>query len=1351
MDSSSSFGPSGVISPTSSRSRAQSVSSDRPSTIGFGFVLPPLDVSPTSCFIAPGAASQIITSDHDSHADAWYDQNGIEPPVEAAAVSAPALLLVNSFLDQLLFNFLQLAKSTSLPSLRQAIMEVLKPKLAHDAITNAEDELKDYMGCASEADYAQPQGSDPGASRNWDVELAWKRIRLRCMVYSSLGDMEEEDEDMYMEQEHLEFGTSDRVSDVVSPAVAIFLTSVLEYMGELTLTVAGQAAYQRVRNKIERELREGSRDPARPADRVVVADSDMERVALDRTLGRLWRGWKKRVRAPANDAAAAAKHPFARSVLLLAEEETETSGQDITGRQRSDTGDGGRDSGPSPQYLPPSGGEELVEAAAKVPLPTTDNDVNEIEVPGLVDYSDDETSVDADDEKEAALMKRPRSCVLLPSFRTTNGLTAVTATARSPSRRRDASAGTVRRSLSAPTRPAPRFYPRVDTPSRASASGSDPEATLAHDDAKTEATATETATETAIETETATAADQDVPPTSSQSDESEYDDAAEEFAFQKAEVVTSSRVSMSISSYTVSSDSDSTGSPYQKRSSIYSARLVDVPKSRGSRSNSAMSESPARSRPVSVSMDKAGQSRPAAVSAGVVSAALPRAAVAAAAAAVSEERWKPSAGQSAAGPFAKRGPVVPEAPAGPTTWPLQNASAVSGQRDGIPTQTPTPTTQPARVPNPGDQAPAADATTAMPYGGRTASPAQGRNKGLPGKINIHTPTHLYDHQASANAKALGLPASPANRFTDGGHASVSRKTPCPSPKPSLRTDSRDVPRGLSRRASDEASLSPQGSARNVLTIHTAASSVSSATSRLKPVRTSEDGSSRSESVARNFEELIQSNQTITYTLTPETMRDVDSKSPVVTRLPSRKTDEVRTPINLSKSSLLAAQSGSGLGSGRLPSPHLPSPSGSLRGAESNSKLSGPGSRTASGLSSAARGVATSLPREPRVPTDTTATEFAHFIRATGPADESKVYIAPQLAAPPPPLSPSKSSVRTSRRASTASIVSRLRYQPRDAIVDGKSDNSDLIDFIRQGPPIASTGHRIPRHVAPFRTTMDSDELSMAVGGRAVDASIPDIRDSLCSTHVTESTPSMHSSINSKSALLRSMGASPIAGSMYGGDDDVMPQRKTRRVRDPYAIDLSDEDEDEDEDEDQDAELRGRRQDMHRARQKAKLHAEREESLAEFLQNYNPPPEPVSSPPRMPKKKASAPSLMARFTRSGAKDKDKTSSTRSAQAASPRGGHVPIQVSIPPDYDQHGAGAGPVDNAPRPRGSSLTSPPRARVPMKKFEPRDPVASKTHTGDLAAFLRSSAPAPASHPEDENGGAGKRLGRKKKTLAA
>jgi hypothetical protein len=217
-------------------------------------------------------------------------------------VSPSALKLVNSFLDQLLFNFLAISKSTSLASLRPAVVEALKPKLAKEAILQADQEMEGYLGGGDyEELLSYLNGIEP--SGDWDLELVWKRIRLRCMVYSSLGDMEEEDKDHYTELEHLHGPpeSTNRYSNpsgVVSAAVAVFLTSILEFMGKQALTVAGRAAYHRLRSGQRKDERGRSSVAKNVVDHVVVEDVDMERVALDGTLGRPRKGWKKRIRSP---------------------------------------------------------------------------------------------------------------------------------------------------------------------------------------------------------------------------------------------------------------------------------------------------------------------------------------------------------------------------------------------------------------------------------------------------------------------------------------------------------------------------------------------------------------------------------------------------------------------------------------------------------------------------------------------------------------------------------------------------------------------------------------------------------------------------------------------------------------------------------------------------------------------------------------------------------------------------------------------------------------------------------------------------------------------------------------------
>lgn len=409
-------------------------------------------------------------------------------------------------------------------------------------------------------------------------------------------------------------------------------------------------------------------------------------------------------------------------------------------------------------------------------------------------------------------------------------------------------------------------------------------------------------------------------------------------------------------------------------------------------------------------------------------------------------------------------------------------------------------------------------------------------------------------------------------------------------------------------------------------------------------------------------------------------------------------------------------------------------------------------------------------RDPRIPRESVL-EFAEFIRATGPPGAEAQPVRSNMGlrrnqslreVPPPPIS--KTSVDQAR-PSLGGSVSRARLQAREAIVDNTNDNSDLIDFIRRGPPSAGNP-RIPRTVAPFRTTMDSDQMAGAVGGRAMDAQLADhdMRYSQASTNVTEmSAPSIQSSVNSQSALLGRK--QPVAQSSSPFDEpDMMPVRKQRRVRDPYAIDVSEDEEDDD--------FEFQPQPTRRAQPK-------EESLIDFLKNAPPPPSSDTVPfnlPRTqsvpvnngagPKKKASAPSLMSRFRQNSSagtslgtrSPKSPTNGRFTSSRTEPPAnkGYIPIQVNIPTGGDlfpTYGATspAPAVSNMP----SQYSGRPSGRVPMKKFEPRDAVSVPSRgTSDLAEFLRSSEPpgasatawSPDQQPQEAN--PPKLFGRRKKS---
>lgn len=280
--------------------RSQSVSSDRTSISTAPSLTSPPPVAPDPAYIAASAASQIVTTDHQSQIDDWFHgDEGREEP-DTITVSPASLTLINGFLDYLLFSILAFARSTAIASLRPAVAEVLKPRLAKDAIDGADQELKEFLGGGDAEELSAFHNGQHHPRGKWDLSLVWRRTRLRCMVYTRLGDMEEEDEEMYIEQEHLEHATNgdrriSRELALVSPAAAIFLTSILEFIGEHALMVAGEAASNRMDIRQPQDEHHASAGITE-MPRLAVEDIDVEKLAFNTTLGRLWRSWKKRVR-----------------------------------------------------------------------------------------------------------------------------------------------------------------------------------------------------------------------------------------------------------------------------------------------------------------------------------------------------------------------------------------------------------------------------------------------------------------------------------------------------------------------------------------------------------------------------------------------------------------------------------------------------------------------------------------------------------------------------------------------------------------------------------------------------------------------------------------------------------------------------------------------------------------------------------------------------------------------------------------------------------------------------------------------------------------------------------------------
>lgn len=339
---------------------------------------------------------------------------------------------------------------------------------------------------------------------------------------------------------------------------------------------------------------------------------------------------------------------------------------------------------------------------------------------------------------------------------------------------------------------------------------------------------------------------------------------------------------------------------------------------------------------------------------------------------------------------------------------------------------------------------------------------------------------------------------------------------------------------------------------------------------------------KSRDTERSFEELIRSDATLQFTLTPPSMREMEASRPrpdhvpfwlltvgqgtvrradpseavnfskkggVVDKPPrhsSRPTVSWTDPMDPPKDSPKSATSTSAI---------TPNSAGasSARAAESkdvvakalsvshlppapvNTRLGGPIARDARG--------------------DQASTQyFADFIRRTGPSMPNSTASSQARAFPTRnqsqssrtgPLSSVGNLTSSSRKASTkASRTPRKdRPQVRDPVVYQREDTADLVDFIRQGPPDGKPS--ISKAIAPFRTTMDSDDFKSLTNGKSIEEAAM-TRESTVSTQNGSSMSQAHSvpsSYNSQAKLL---------------DDDAPPiQRKQRRVKDPYAIDSDD--------------------------------------------------------------------------------------------------------------------------------------------------------------------------------------------------
>jgi hypothetical protein len=302
------------------------------------------NVTPAPEYISLSSASQLATEAVDARAD---DHTTLRIH-HRATVAESTLASVNQFMDRQLYEWINVARSTSLDVLKLAVTEVLKKSLAREAIASADENLQDLL--ALQADDTFDQDASQPASK-WNLEFTWKRSRLRVMMRTEKSDFDIDDDERYVRDEKLTTSFSE-TAGIISLASEIFLAGVLDYLGDMLLAMATHVAIARVQ-------RRGSTtstlvDQNTEVTYILVQDCDLERAVLNSPVDRQWRAWRKSMRSATRTSPSFTNSPAVRKGSLW---------DRIPDRPENHY----------PEHV----------LASNIPLPQSNRDVDEIEVPGL--------------------------------------------------------------------------------------------------------------------------------------------------------------------------------------------------------------------------------------------------------------------------------------------------------------------------------------------------------------------------------------------------------------------------------------------------------------------------------------------------------------------------------------------------------------------------------------------------------------------------------------------------------------------------------------------------------------------------------------------------------------------------------------------------------------------------------------------------------------------------------------------------------------------------------------------------------------------------------------------------------
>lgn len=200
--------------------------------------------------------------------------NSIISEARPTRIQAETLAFLNRILDELLLFIVASSRSLATDRIKtDGLLKILSNNtLAKDAVLEAELELRNYLQGKKAEGGRVPLGLS--ATSRWDgteafpVNSAYNALRTRCQYYSTLGDRED---DSATGDQHI-MSPEGRPIATITPGVSIYVTALLEYVGEYIL--------QHVSQIIERE----NSDEASLADLRSAIEEDEAMITLWRQM-----------------------------------------------------------------------------------------------------------------------------------------------------------------------------------------------------------------------------------------------------------------------------------------------------------------------------------------------------------------------------------------------------------------------------------------------------------------------------------------------------------------------------------------------------------------------------------------------------------------------------------------------------------------------------------------------------------------------------------------------------------------------------------------------------------------------------------------------------------------------------------------------------------------------------------------------------------------------------------------------------------------------------------------------------------------------------------------------------------